>query len=51
MSSFRFQLKDKHPQNILKDTRKLLGDKTNVHLGNVSKRNEGQNNHLIESDK
>lgn len=30
MSSFRFQMKDKHPQNILKDTRKLLSDKTNV---------------------
>lgn len=31
MSSFQFQLKDKHLHNILKDTtKKLLGDKTNT---------------------
>jgi len=33
MSPFQFKFKDKHPQNILKDTRKLLGNKTNtVHV-------------------
>lgn len=37
MSSFQFQLKDKHLHNILKDTtKKLLGDKTNSVNATVS---------------
>jgi hypothetical protein len=38
MPPFQFQLKDKHPQNILKDTRKLLGEKTNTVHAEVSRR-------------
>ena len=36
MSPFQFKFKDKHPQNILKDTRKLLGNKTNTVHAEVS---------------
>lgn len=36
MSSFRFQLKDNQLHNMLKDTRKLFGDKTNTAHTKVS---------------
>lgn len=43
MSSFQFKIKERLPQNMLKDTQKLLADKTNTAHNSVRSSNVLEN--------